>query len=277
MKYNLYIFTLSIIFPGVLFSQNVEFKASSFKDKKQELKTIVEKISAADELTEAGFEKLKVDEGHTLSFFQALKLYNEANDFNPENAELNFKIGRCLLQTPQKTESIEFLEKAVSLDSEVNYEVYFCLGKAYKFNYEFEKAQKNFKIFRSKLKGKDFDIYNNKVKKELLECKSAVELIDNPARVWIENVDVLNTEFDDYSASVSADESVMILNSRNEGTMGGAKNQNEDYFADVYISYYENGKWTFPKQIGNTLNTDKDDECVALSGDAQRLFMVKDN
>ena len=277
MKYFLYISILSLIFPGILLSQNIEFKSSNFKDKKQELKAIVEKINEADELSQLGFEKLKSDENHTLSFFNALKLYYEANDFNPSNAELNFKIGRCLIQTPQKTESIEYLEKALELDNEVNPQVYYYLGKAYKYNYAIEKAEKNFKIFKSRLKGKDVDIYNEKVKKELMECKSAKELMENPARVWIENVNALNTEFDDYSASISADESVMIFNSRKQGTTGNGKNQNDEYFADMYISYYENGDWTSARQMNATLNSNGDDECVALSGDAQRLFMVREN
>lgn len=277
MKYVFRTVCLSIFLPGLLFSQNVDFKASNFKDKKEELKTIIEKMETADAITEAGFEELKVDEGHTLSFLKALDLYYEANQFNPDNAALNFKIGRCLIQTSQKTESIPYFEKSISLDPELGAPVLFYLAKAYKYNYEIELAETNFKAFKMNLKGKDLEFYNSMVKKELQECKSASEMISNPARVWIENIEELNTPYDDYCASISADGSVMFLNSRKPETTGGSKNNNDDYYSDIYFSSFENGQWSSPLQMGSPLNTDGDDECVALSGDAQNLFLVREN
>ena len=274
MRFFYLIFILSFSIPVFISAQNVEFKGSNFRDNKDEFKAIVDKMEKADVLAEAGFEKLAEDEDHTLSFIQALERYHEAQNFNPDNAELNYKIGKCMLQTSQKTEAIPFLEKAIELDPELDPEFYFYLAKAYKYNYEFEKAEKNFKKCKSRLRGKSEEIYDPKINKELQECKSAEELIANPARVWVENMSNFNTEFDDYSACISADESVMIFNSRNEKTTGGEKNENGNYRADMYITQYEDGGWSKPEPMG--LNTDQDDECVALSGDAQRMFMVND-
>lgn len=276
MKFLIIITSLCLLLPGLMFSQNVEFKSSNFKDKKEELKVVVGKIEQADVLMESGFQMLKDDEYHTLSFLNALALYQEANAFNPDNSELNYKIGKCLLQTPTKTESIPYFEKSISLDPEANSDLLFYLGKAYKYNYEIEKAEDTFKSFKSNLKGKDLELYNNLVKKELSECKSATEMMNNPSRVWIENVDKINTEFDDYCASVSADASVLLLNSRKPGTTGGLKNQNDQYYADIYSSNYLDGAWTTPEQLAPPLNSQSDDECVALSGDAQRLFLSRE-
>jgi len=274
MKYIFYIF--SLILPGILFSQNIEFKSSNFKDKKEELKTIIAKIEQGDELMETGFIALAEDEEHTISFEKALKLYDEGNSFNPENAELNFKIGKCMLQTSQKIESIVFLEKALSLNSDVDAEILYYLGKAYKFNYEIDKAQKNFKKCKPLLKGKSLETLGPKINKELSECKSALALMENPARVWVENVEDVNSKYNDYGASISTDEAVMIFNARKPNTTGGGKNSKEDYFADIYITENENGSWSSPKQIGDLLNSDGDDECVALAADGQSLFMARD-
>ena len=274
MKYLLSIFCL--ILPGVLFSQNVDFKSSNFKDKKEELKPILEKIEQGDVFMETGFESLNTDEDHTISFINALTLYSEANKFNPDNSELNFKIGKCMLQTSQKTESIVFLEKALKLDPEVNNEIYYYLAKAYKFNYEIDKAQTNFKKCKSLIKGKSLENLGPKINKELSECKSALAFMESPARVWVENVEDVNSEYDDYGASISTDESVMVFNARRPRTTGGGKNSNEDYFADIYITENETGNWSSPKQIGDLLNSNGDDECVAIAPDGQRLFMVKE-
>jgi len=274
MKYLFYV--LFLIFPGVLFSQNIEFKSSNFKENKEELKVATAKIEQADELMNAGFEILNTNEDHSLSFEKALDLYQEANTFNPDNAELNFKIGKCMLQTSQKTESIPFLEKALKLDPEVDNEIYYYLGKAYKYNYEIDKAQTNYKKCKGLIKGKSLENFGPKINKELSECKSALALMENPARVWVENVENINSEFDDYCASISTDESVMVFNAGKPVTTGGGKNENDDYFADIYISENENGQWSLPKQIGDLLNVDGDDECVALAPDGQRLFMVRE-
>ncbi|MCB0807166.1 MAG: OmpA family protein [Bacteroidales bacterium] len=274
MKYISLLLFSYLISSGFLLAQNVDFKSSNFKDQKDQLKTIMEKMEQADELMEAGFLKLADDEEHTASFLKALDLYRDAQEFNPDNAELNYKIGKCMLQTSQKTEAIPYLEKSVKLDPEGDPEVYFFLAKAYKFDYQFNEAEKNFKKCKVQLKGKSEEIYIPKINKELSEIKSASDLMDNPARVWVENLEELNTRYDDYSANVSADESTIILNSRNENTKGGQKNENDEYRADMYISLNENGSWSKPKPMD--LNTDNDDECVALSGDAQRLFMVND-
>jgi len=269
--------SLAFLFPIFLNAQNIDFKNSNFKDKKDELKAIVEKMDQADALVEAGFQRLAADEEHNYSFIQALALYNEANDFNPDNAELNFKVGRCMVFSANEIEAIPFLEKAIKLDPKLNAEIYYYLGLAYKYNEDFDNAEKNFKLCRGKLKGKEEEIFTPKIKKELQECKSAQELIANPARVWVENIDALNSPYDDYAASVSADESVIIFNSRRPENTGGSKNQNDQYYSDIYISEYQDGKWSRPEIMADNLNTPADDECVALAADAQRLFLVRDN
>ncbi|MCD4696933.1 MAG: OmpA family protein [Bacteroidales bacterium] len=280
MKKQLFILLFFLISQNILLAQNIDFKKSNFKDRSEELKSVSEKLSKAEDFMEAAFSKKSRDESHTLWFYNALKLFREAYEFNPDNAELNFKIGKCLLQTSEKTSAIEYLEKAIKLDHEVNYEVYFYLGKAHKFNYEFDKAEKNFKIFKSKLKNKDLELFSEKIKKEIRECKSGTDHVNNPSRVWIENMNELNSEYDDYGACISADESVLVFNSRKKGTiphMQEAKNPNEDFSSDIYISYLENRQWTLAEKMGQSLNTEGEDEVVALSSDAQLMFLSRDN
>ena len=45
-------------------------------------------------------------------FQQALFYYKNAQDFNSDNAELNYKIGSSLLFTNQKEEGFYYLKKA---------------------------------------------------------------------------------------------------------------------------------------------------------------------
>ncbi len=68
---------------------------------------------------------------------------------DPENANLNFKVGYAYLNTAlRKPKSIQYLEKTVAVIDKKKYttsfifEAKFYLGKAYHSNYDFKKAIK---------------------------------------------------------------------------------------------------------------------------------------
>ncbi len=85
------------------FSQNIEFKASNFKDKKEEFKEAVTNIKAGDELLEIANEAVAVVKNPGDMFIKALSHYLKADNFNPNSAELNMKIGNCYLYTNENT------------------------------------------------------------------------------------------------------------------------------------------------------------------------------
>lgn len=256
-------------------SQNVEFKSSNFRDDKDGLKKAEENIELGDDFMEAGLPALAGDEEHHYNFSRALERYLMANEFNPDNAELNYKIGKCLLYTPDKTGAIPYLEKAIQLDPELNAEVYFLLGRAMKYDYRFEEATGYLKKARTLLSNREADEYLPKIKKELEECKNADLLITNPARVWIDPLSDINTAFSEYCASVTADESMLLFNVRNSESTGGLKNDNNEYHSDIYASYREGKNWSDPVKLSPKLNSSGDDDCVAVSPDGQSLFMVR--
>ncbi|MCD4734855.1 MAG: hypothetical protein K8R53_02305, partial [Bacteroidales bacterium] len=272
-----YTIILSFIFLfGFVNGQNVEFKNSNFKDKKEGLKTAVSNIETADGLMEKGFLELKKNENHSLSFLQALDLYKKADNFNPSNAELNYKIGMCFLFTPDKKAALAYLEKSIKLDPESNPDVYLQYGRALKFDYKYEKASEQFKKYRTKLSSKEQQAKSILIKKELAECKNGIEFLNKPSRVWIDNLDAINTSYPEYCATITADESVLIFNTRCPDNTGGATNSNNKYYADIYISNRDGKTWSKPKKISNILNKPQDDECVALSPDGQRMFLVRE-
>jgi tetratricopeptide (TPR) repeat protein len=84
----------------VLEAQNVEFLKTNFRGKEKEFKEAKNQLSNGNKFFELG----------PGMYLNALDYYLKANKFNPDNAELNFKIGLCYLNTVQKTKSIEYLE-----------------------------------------------------------------------------------------------------------------------------------------------------------------------
>src|ERR1017187_9476594 len=90
--------------------QNVEFTKDNFKNDRDGLKEAKRNISLGDESFEKG----------DIYYRAAIGPYLKANEFNPNNALLNFKIGKCYFNTFFKTKSLTYLEKALQLDPNVD-------------------------------------------------------------------------------------------------------------------------------------------------------------
>ena len=265
-KCILLIIVLTGFLPNNLFSQNIEFKKANFKDKKEEYKKANDHYLSGNNLSLQG------------KFSEALENYIKANDFNSQNALLNYQIGNCYLNTPYKTKAIPFLEKANSLDPNVHVDLHLSLGRAYHLNSEWDKAIKKYNEFKKALPPQALEMIGE-ITKKLEECNIGKELSKNPIGVEIENLgEVVNSEYTDYVSTISADESVLMFTSRRKGTTGGMEIQSiQEYVEDIYISQNDDGKWSKPKNLGKPVNTDRNDAIAGLSFDGQRLFVYRDD
>src|SRR5258708_5522850 len=88
------------------YGQNVEFTKENFASNKDGLKEIKNRLESGDKFFEQGPMYYKL----------ALYHYLPANQFNPNNALLNYKIGACYLFTSNKLKSIPYLERALKLN-----------------------------------------------------------------------------------------------------------------------------------------------------------------
>ena len=87
---------LALLFlPGLMMAQNVEFKAANFKEKKEEFKVAMEQIEKGNEFLDLANEAIALVKLPGDNFKLALQLYLKAQSLNPNNAELNMKIGNC--------------------------------------------------------------------------------------------------------------------------------------------------------------------------------------
>ncbi|MBU0763496.1 MAG: hypothetical protein KJ607_01535, partial [Bacteroidetes bacterium] len=76
-----------VFLPVIIFAQNKEFDKETIPDKVK-LKTAIREIRLGD---------LSFNSGLYAGFSQALPHYLAASEINPDNRELNKKIGKCLL------------------------------------------------------------------------------------------------------------------------------------------------------------------------------------
>ncbi len=266
-------FLLSFFFFSFLFlnsyAQNVEFEKENFafKDNKDEFKAAKKALQAGNEIFEKGSD----------NYEQALPFFYKANKFNPNNALLNYKIGICLLNSIYKVSSITYFEKAFQLNPNINPRIHFMLGQAYQLTLSWDIAIKEYTIYKGTLSPEEMKSMSAVLAKKIEECNTGKELVKKPVRVFIDNLGpAVNTKYPEYTATISADESMMLFTSRRNVSLGAknAKNE-EDYDEDIYVSYNVNGKWTPAQNMGEPINTVTHDATVALSPDGQRMFIYK--
>lgn len=270
MKHFLLIlFIISSVFS---FAQgDLAFAKENFPNDKDGLKEARWNIKEGDRI----FEK-----GITGYFNQALPYYQKAYAFNPNNAELNYKLGVCYLYSPEKYKCLSYFEKSYELDP--NYDIYnieFLLARGYHLNEKWDKAiagyEKQLIVLRNTDGTKEeFDI----IDKHIQEAKNGKELSKNKVRVWIDNLGPeVNSDSPEYAPLISTDEKVLILTARRPNAIGGHIDEDNLPFEDLYITYNTHGKWSPLQNMGETINTAGHDAGSGLSPDGKKLFVYKGN
>ena len=262
------IITLLIFACFKSFAQDVEFSKENFKDKKDELKIAKNEMELGDEIMEK----------EAVFYKNAISHYLIAFKLNPNNALLNFKLGKCYFHSSFRSKCTSFFEKAYQLNPEVDPEILYYLGMGYHLDMQFDKAIQSFNTMITLFKGKDKTGIVDEMKKYIRQCEYAKEKVKNPVRVKIDNVGGdINSQYPDYSPVITADESEMIFTSRRPETTGGGLDpfMNEP-FEDMYIADRINNKWGKARNMGTTVNTEGHDSNCGLSADGQKFLIYKD-
>jgi outer membrane protein OmpA-like peptidoglycan-associated protein len=265
--FMLFIFLFCSI--GRITAQNVEFKKESFPTQTKELKKAINNIKKGDDLI-----NLDVKGGYA----EALDYYLMANNFNSNNAWLNFKIGLCYLKSYYKNLSMPFLENAHRLDSTITNQLFYYLAQSYQYNTQFAKALNYYQVYKNTLAPNELEIEGADIDKKIAECEAGKLISTNPNIMQIDNLtDKVNSMWDDYCPIVNGDESILAFTSRRSGTTGGKINSYDYlYFEDIYFSYRDQNKnWNYPENPGKPLNGKTNDATVDLSSDGNVITVYK--
>jgi len=253
----------------VLFAQkNVEFKKDNFPNQKTELKQALSDIKYGDYYYQKGRQNIDV----------ALEYYTRANDFNPNNTELNYKIAKCYLRSRPERLALVYLERYKKLkQGSLNVNYYLTLGQAYQRNLMFDKALKSYAKFKSLLSPEQLRKYQASLNRYFSECELSKEMIANPVRVFIDNLgSAVNSEYADYWPVINVDETRLYFTSRRSESIGNMMDEtDEQYYEDIYSSVYKNDYWYVAQNIGSPINTEGHDAVVGRSPDGQILLIYR--
>ena len=176
-KKNLLLVCLFLL-TNLVFSQDVEFKNSNFKEDKQGLKLAKENLAIADNFRKNGVRKILSMQDATVIFQQAIFKYQEAQNFNSNNAELNYKIGSSLLFTNQKQEAYSYLKKAKDFNVDLPSDFLFYYAMALQLNGDYVQAIKQFEKFSATAKRKVYELFEVLTKK-YIKYQGKIKKIQN--------------------------------------------------------------------------------------------------
>lgn len=250
-----------LLVASLAFGQNVEFAGKNFTDKAG-LKTALRNIDEGDAYAEIN------------DYVTALELYLKGQAFNPNNAGLNYKIGKCYWLLDNATQSIPYFSKSIELDPVGSGFVYGVLGMAYQANYQFDEAISAFQKARARLTPEEKKEKERDLADHIDQCNVAKKLMTDTVRVFIDNMgSVINSKYTDYAPIISADQSILMFTSTRQNPYNKKVYDDGEYDENLWISYRTGTSWSPAVEMGVPVNTKDNDATIGLSADGQKLFV----
>lgn len=208
---------------------------------------------------------------------KARKIYSEARFISDEKAkiarlkealvldnelvEAYWLISSTYKQLGNDISAVNYLERAAKpkyrqYDKSIN-----LLGKEYYFTGQYEKAREVF--------GR---VDNSQSKKWVTKCNEAIQIKKNPVPFKPVNLVKVNTDYDDYWPSITADGknvSVTVLAGQREGARIFSAQE------DIYHSKrLASGEWSKSESIGPPTNTAQNEGAQNFSVDGRYMFFI---
>ena len=229
-------------------------------------------ISLADEMYGYGDRK------------DALDIYKQAVEANPKSVRGNYMIGICYLETIHRERAVPYLTKAYELDHNVSPDILYQIGRSLQYANRFDDAIDYYGKYEKAIGGQTFpktgptkDEVQKKILKKIEECQNGKELMASPTDLRLESVgSIVNSEYAEYSPIVTPDENIMYFTSRRQGSTGGLKDRDNEFFEDIYVTKKVDSNWTAPKNLGAPVNSEFHDGCIGLSPDGTELYVFKE-
>lgn len=204
----------------------------------------------------------------------ALPLYQRILQADPENFNLNYKIGICYLNDVyQVQKSIQYLEKAVtgiSANSKTNSfkekkappEAFYYLGNAYRANNKLKEAVEAYEQFKLVLDPLVYDV--ELVDAQIEACKVATMQESKPMYFISANLgEPINERFEESNPVVSGDESVMAFTRKLQ------------FYDAVFCSRKVNGKWSEPENLTEAFGVDGNTLTTGLSYNGDEIYVYR--
>ena len=268
------ILILLLVFSAITFAQeNIDFRRGNFRDRPDEFRAAKDAIDKGEDYFEKGSEAIFEVRNPGLNFKLALQQFMIAQELNPDNALNNFRIGVCYIHSSEPYKAIPYILKAEQLDADCDPFLHYYHGNVLQFKGEFDEAVKAYNRFESNYRKSDnFSRFVSMRKKE---CDHAKKYMSSPERAWVDNVESINTEYDEIAPSITTDGSQIIFSSNRPNSK--KPNEVSEHDHDVFVSYFRDGVWEPAKPLPGDVNSIEDDIVNNLSYDGTKMLLHKNN
>ncbi len=213
--------------------------------------------------------------------------YSDANAYfkslvnqDSTNADYHFWLARSYEETSFNELALYHYKKSYQFNPKIATNILYLIARAYQENLFFSDAIAHYKMYKKtleKMTTGDVMDENMKVAKRLNECENGKIIVANPYQHKIYHLSkILNSEYAEYTPSVSADNKKMIFTSRRPNGISEKKDIDNGYFEDVWMSTKNaNGEWGEPINLGVPINSEYHDACISMNAAGNEMFLYK--
>ena len=202
---------------------------------------------------------------------KAVKPLQDAASEDPKFYDAHALLGEVYQQTGQHEKAVGAFEKAVALAPDHKPKTFFFASQSYWAIDRFDDAARSAEKFLSY--PDQFGEWTAAAKRIQANAGFAKQAVSNPVPFNPRNLgpNINTVGIDDYSPSISADNSTLIFNRNNPGPRGQPQ---EDFYIAAAAS---DTTWEIAVAFGEPLNTPNNEGAQKLSADGRYLFFTACN
>lgn len=208
------------------------------------------------------------------TFRNASQYYEEALKYNAENAALNYNLAVAYLFSYPRAKSLQYFEKTLELNPDLAEQTKYYYARSLHLNEKFSEAIVEYQAYLSLLKKKQYKKEEPKIKRYMSQCSFGQELVKQPKRMLIENLDSINTEYAEYSPVLTPEADKLYFTSRRP--ISKRRNaQDFKYNEAIFVADMKGDEIAGVKLASKKINSKGNDGVLGISPDGQKLYLYK--
>lgn len=185
----------------------------------------------------------------------------------------------CYYRLKKYKIALEYYKKAMATQSFVSPEGYLFYAKCHHRLAELDKAIEYYQKYLKDIAPLSPEYAETR--RFIQECKYAKSMMAKPVPVNITNLGKeINSRYEEYAPSVTADGNKLYFTSRRSSTTGGKVDEKGDYkfYEDIFFSQKDaNGKWMEAEKVEGKVNTESHDGILSITPDGSGMYVYKND
>jgi len=252
-------------------AQSVPFHRSAFPDQRKELREAKKQKKKGMRLARKGEHR------HP----EAIILLQAAHNFNPNNSELNLRLGNLLFNSENPHQALPFLHRAWEIDTTIKNQYILMLAHAAHLNHRFKQAVGFYSRYYESLKPRHARRWEDQYHRFVSRSRFADSLVMAPSGALDLEVNNLgnriNSAYPEYGPVFVPQGNRVWFTSRRPGSTGGKTDKANRWFEDIYYLEKLGQIWSDPINAGDPFNTENHESVLAVSPDGSEVYIRRGN